>query len=160
MRRLLAGLTRASSYLPLIGILMVIWAVLAQVIPQNQLAIITNGLFISGAIGINAAYGPILVASLRASEAKADQDFCSGLLLFVNSIAASRVWSLGIILAGKPAWMINSPIQSLCYLLAALSLLFFLKVPGRSKVGWRYTSMTLIFTVMIVSLWLAYVEGQ
>jgi hypothetical protein len=160
MRRLLAGLTRPSTIMPIVGILFVAWVVLSQFIPQNQLAIVTNGLYISGAIGINSVYLPLLFASLRSPEPLPDQYFCSGLLLFTNAIAASRVWSLAIILAGKPDWMINYPVQSLCYLLAALSLLFFLKIPGPSKAGWRYPTMMLIFTVMIVSLWLAYVEGH
>lgn len=159
MRRLIAGLLRPSTILPATILMFIAWVVLSRIIPQNQLAIITNATFISVALAVNAAYGPVLIKCLRAPDMRADQYLVSGILLIFLSIAASRVWSMAIILANKPDWMINAPVQSLCYLMAALSGFFFLKVPGRTAIGWRYTTMAGIFAVMIVSLWLVYVEG-
>lgn len=160
MQRILAGLRRPSTFVPFMILALVAAGVFSRIVPQNQLALITNGTFIAVAMAVNSAYLPVLIQCLRAPEVKQDQYLVSGILLFFNSIALSRVWSMAIILSGKPDWMINAPVQSLCYLMAALSGFYFLKVPGRTTIGWRYTTMAAITAVMIVSLWLAYVEGH
>ncbi len=158
MRKLLHGLARPSTFLPLLALVAAAFGVAAQVVPQNTLAIVINGMFIAVSVMVVAAYGPALITSLRAEEAKKDQYLLSGIILFWVSVSASRVWSLALIMAGKPPWMINHWFQTFCYLSAASSGYYFLQISGKSKVGLRYTTATIVLAVCITTVMLAFFE--
>lgn len=159
MRKLLHGLARPSTYLPVLIMAALGVGISMGFIPQNTIAIIINGLFVAVTVMIIAAYGPALVASLRAETARRDQYLVSGIIMLWLSIAASRVWSLALIMAGKPPWMINHWFQTFCYLTAAASGFYFLKITGPSKTGTRYTAAAVILAVLIVTFVLAFFEA-
>lgn len=158
MRRLLRGLARPSTFMPVVFLLLAGFGVAAQFVAQNTLAILINGLFIAVFVMIVAAYAPTLLRTLRAAEVQKDQYLVSGILLLWGSIAASRMWSLALIMAGKPAWMINHWFQTLCYLMAAMSGFYFLQIPGASRVGYRYTTAAIIIAIAVVTVVLAFFE--
>ena len=158
MQRLLQGLARPRTFLPLLVLVLVGYAVSAQLIPQNTLAIIINGLLIAVSVMVMAAYGPGFITALRSSELKKDQYLLSGILLLWLSLAASRMWSLALIMAGKPPWMINHWFQTFCYLVAASSGFYFLQITGHSKTGIRYVTAAIVIAVMIITVVLAFFE--
>src|SRR5690349_11943823 len=105
VQKFLRGLSHASNWLALVPIF--IFLVLAQTLNQNTLAIIINSLDIGVWILVMRAYVPPFWRKLRASQRGSPDMFMLGaVLLSSTSLAASRMWSLGIILAGKPPWMI------------------------------------------------------
>lgn len=159
MKRLLQGLARPSTFLPLVGLMLLAFGVSAQIVPQNTLAISINGLFIAVSIMIARAYGPALINSLRAPSANKDQYLVTGILLLWFSISASRVWSLALIMAGKPPWMINHWFQTFCYLVAASSGFYFLLIPGPNKTGFKFTTYGLMIAVGVVTAMLVFFEA-
>ena len=159
MQRLLRGLARPSTFVPILALIAMLFGASAQIIPQNTLAIITNGLFISVSVMVIAAYTPALLSSLRSDAVKDDQYLITGILLFWLAISASRVWSLVIIMAGKPDWMINHWFQTFCYIAAASSGFYFLQITGHSRIGYRYTTAAIVLAVAVVTFTLAFFEA-
>jgi len=158
VRKVLRGISRPSNWIPLIPIL--VFLVAAQVWPQNKLAIMTNALDIGAWFLIMRAYVPPFYRKLREgrSHDAADLYLLGGNLLNVSALAASRIWSLGIILAGKPAWMINHWFQSFCYLLAALSYYYYLRVP-KSDTSRRYITYALAIAAVLGGIILLFTEN-
>ena len=105
-----------------------------------------------------AAYSPTLLRSLRADHELREQHLVTGILLMWGAIAASRMWSLALIMAGKPPWMINHWFQTFCYVVAAASGYYYLKIAGPSRVGYRYATMAAIGAVLITTIVLAFFE--
>jgi hypothetical protein len=159
MQRLIRGLARPSTFLPVLGMALLAFGVSSQIVAQNTLAIVINGLFIAMSVVVVAAYGPPLTHALRSDKVQKDQYLLTGILMFWISIAASRVWSLALIMAGKPDWMINHWFQSFCYLSAAASGFYFLQITGHSKRGYKYTTAAIVIAVCIVTAMLAFFEA-
>lgn len=149
MKRLLRGLVRPSTFLPVVLLLFVAFIVAGEFIPPNSLALLINGIFISMWIVICATYVPVLTRSLRADHVLLDQYHVSGVLLLWTALAASRFWSIAIILAGKPAWMVNHWFQTFCYLTAALSGFYLLQVPGVAGIGRRKSVIAMLLAVAL-----------
>lgn len=154
MQRFLRGLRHASNWLSLAPIL--IFLIMAQTLNPNTLAVVINSLDIGVWILVLRAYVPPLWRKLRESRrGSADIYMLGAVLLSSTALAMSRLWSIGIILAGKPAWMINHWFQSFCYMLIALSYYYFLRIPG-SLTSAKYIAYALAasvtIAVMIVAL--------
>ena len=155
VRKLLQGVSRPSNWLPVFPI--GFFFILALVWPQNKLALITNGMVIGAWVLILRSYVPPFVHNLRSDNEHPENNFIGGVLLGSTAIAASRIWSIAIILAGKPAWMINHWFQSFCYMLAALSWYYLLRAPGNSKSA-KYITYALIIAVAVLVLGLLITE--
>lgn len=156
MRKFLRGVGRLSNWVMVLPI--VVFFYLALWLPQNRLAIITNGLVIGVWIPLVRNYLPPFWKNLRSDKSHPETYFLGGILLGSTAIAMSRIWSLGIIMAGKPAWMINHWFQSFCYLLAALSWYYLLRVPENKKSA-RYITYALITAVSVIVVGLLYLEN-
>lgn len=156
MRRTLRGLRNLSNWVMLLPIGLFFFMV--QLFPQNKLAIITNGLDIGVWILVVRAYLPPFWTALRAREHRPETYLLGGVLLNSTALAMSRIWSLGIIVAGKPPWMINHWFQSFCYLLMALSYYYFLRVPKEHE-SRKYIAYALILGVVFFSSVLLFMEN-
>jgi hypothetical protein len=156
MQRILRGLIRPSTFLPIFGMVLLGFGVSSQLIAQNVLAILINGLFIAMTVVVAAAYGVPLVNALKSEEIKKDQYLLTGIVMLWVSIAASRIWSLAIITAGKPDWMINHWFQSFCYLAAAASGFYFLQLVGHPRRGLKYATAAIALAVVIVTFTMAF----
>lgn len=157
MRKFMHGLKNLSNWYA--GVPIVIFFLLVQIFPQNIIAIITNGLDIGGAILLNFAFIPVWVHLLRRERHSPEAFLFGGLLLIVNAVAASRVWSLAIIVVGKPAWMINHWFQSLCYLMVGVGIFYLLKIPGEQGEGSvKYIAWGLVCAVAVMILFILYQE--
>ncbi len=156
MRNLLAGLKRHYNWIAFVPFLVFFVAVL--VLSANTIAILINGLDIAVLTPILIAYLPIFWKKLRSDADPADLGLLGGLLLICVAVDVSRIWSLAIILSGKPAWMINHWFQSLCYLMVALGQFYLLRVPG-SRTSRRYLSYAFCLAVVVVVVLVAIGDG-
>lgn len=160
MRKILRGLKSPNNWLPIIPIVFFFVIVAGGIISQNSIAIITNGLDIGGTILLDFALIPVWFKLLRRDKHAPEAFLFGGILTCVNSIAASRVWSLAIIMSGKPGWMINHWFQSFCYLMFGLGIFYLLKVPGEDgPKGLRYVAYGLVLSVIVMVLFLLQVEN-
>lgn len=125
--------------------------------PQNKLAIVINGLDIGAWIFILRGYFPPFWRLFKRKSDSPELFFFGGVLMFSTGVALSRIWSLGIILAGKPAWMINHWFQSFCYLIVALGLFYLLRIPGSGRSG-KYIAGAITIAVMVVAVFLTFWE--
>jgi hypothetical protein len=156
VRKILRGLGHLSNWLPLLPV--VIFLVMAQIMSQNRLAIIINSLDIGAWFLIVRAYGWAFYMKLRSEERHSPETYFLGaVLLNVTALAWTRMWSFGIILMGKPPWMINHWFQSFCYLLIALSYYYFLRIPENSD-SRRYITYSLAIAVVLMGVGLAILE--
>lgn len=161
VKKLLHGLKRPSNWLPVLPVLFFFWLVAGEVVSLNAVAILANGLDIGGAILLNFALIPAWVKVVRRAGYTPEAYLFGGLLMLVNSVALSRLWSLGIIMMGKPAWMINHWFQSFCYLMVGLAMFYLLKVAGNNEHGvfrYKYVAYGLAVAVMVMCVFLVYWE--
>lgn len=159
VKKLIRGLRKPGNWLAAVPIAFFFGIVAFNVIPPNAIAIITNGLDIGGAILINFAFLPVWVKLLRRPHSSPEAFLFGGMLLMVNAVAASRVWSWALILADKPAWMINHWFQSFCYLMVGLGMFYLLKIPGeKGKSSVKYIAWGLVLAVAVMVLFLLHWE--
>jgi hypothetical protein len=160
MQKVWRGLKNPSFWVSMLPIVFFFVVVSLQLVSQNTVAIIANGLDIGGAILLDFAMIPAWWRMLR-SERKTPEAFLfGGILLFVNALAASRLWSLAIIMSGKPSWMINHWFQSFCYLLMGIAIFYLLRVPGeQGTMKTKYVAYGLVVAVGVMVLFLLHVEG-
>lgn len=158
MQKLLRGLKSPSNWLAVIPVFIFFVAVIT--LPQNAIAILTNGLDIGGAVLLNFALLPAWVRMLRRDGPSAEAYLFGGILMIVDSIAASRLWSLAIIMSGKPAWMINHWFQSFCYLMVGVGIFYLLRIPGQSyRGGYKYIAYGAALSIVVMCLFLVYLEN-
>lgn len=160
MRKALRGLRNPSNWIAILPIVIFFILISFQIVTQNAVAIVTNGLDIGGAILLNFAMIPAWWRMLRREGSTPEAFLFGGILLWVNALAASRIWSLAIIIGGKPLWMINHWFQSFCYLLMGISIFYLLRVPGeQGTMKIKYVAYGLVLAVAFMVLFLLYVEG-
>lgn len=160
VKRFLRGLKSPNNWLTVIPILVFFVIVSQEVLSQNTIAIITNGLDIGGAILLNFALLPAWVKILRRQGTSPEAFLFGGILIIVNAVAASRLWSWAIIFMEKPAWMINHWFQSFCYLMIGVGMFYLLKIPGEKPgSGHRYIAWGLVFAVGVMVAFLLVQEN-
>lgn len=161
MRKFLRGLGNLNNWLALVPVLFFFVVISLEIFSRNTVAIITNGLDIGGAILLDFALIPAWIKLLRRSREMPEAYLFGGILLIVNAVAASRVWSWGIIVSGKPEWMLNHWFQSFCYLMVGLGMFYLLKIPSDGKAGlssYRYIAYGLVAAVIVMVWFLIYWE--
>lgn len=156
VKKILHGLRRPSNYLWLVPI--VLFFIATQVWSQNKIAILTNGLDIGVWVFILRAYLPPFISLLRKAGDKPELGFFGGIITISTALAASRIWSLAIILMGKPAWMLNYWFQSFCYFMIAVGMFYLLRVPTSEKSGW-YIVGAIVIAIVVTIFGLAFVEN-
>lgn len=157
--RFLRGLARPSTFLPFLLCCIVGFITAASVFNGVAVSIFFNGFDIAICVLIDIAYMPVLWHSIRAPNPTKEQYLVSGILLAWNAIAFSRGWVMAAIMMGRPAWMLNHWVLSLCYAMVAMSGFYFLKVPGKVNGGWRYVTIALVLAVAIITVFLIYMNG-
>lgn len=159
MKKVLQGLRKPSNWLAALPILFFFVIVSTGLVSQNTIAIITNGLDIGGAVLLTFALLPAWIETLRRRGPSPEAYLFGGILLIVNSVAASRLWSWAIIAMGKPSWMINHWFQSFCYLMIGVGIFYLLKIPGEGRASsMRYIAYGLVLAVIAMVLFLLYQE--
>jgi len=99
---------------------------------------------------------PVWVRLLRRDRESPESYLFGAVILMTSAIAASRLWSLAIIVAGKPAWMINHWFQSFCYLMVGLSIFYLLSVPGY-KLSMKYVMWALLVALCVMAFLVMYI---
>ena len=136
MKKVLRGIANPNNWAAIIPVIFFFLIVYFQVLDNNHIAIITNGLDIGGFVLLAFAFVPVWFRVLRRDGPSPEAYLFGGILLMAGSVAASRMWSWAIIIAGKPAWMLNHWFQSFCYLMIGVGMFYLLKIPGSNE-GWR-----------------------
>ena len=154
MQRLLRGLRSPKSWIAVAPLLVFFISVL--VLPPNTIAIITNGLDIGGWVLLMYVLMPVWVRLLRRDRESPESYLFGAVILMTSAIAASMLWSLAIIVAGKPAWMINHWFQSFCYLMVGLSIFYLLSVPGY-KLSMKYVMWALLVALCVMAFLVMYI---
>lgn len=157
MQKLLRGLLRPSTFVPLI-ILILSFALAIQLLDYDSVAIIINGIIIAVWIVVAKAYTPLLIESLREETPTKQQYLVTGVLMVWTAFAFSRIWADVYVVLGRPENMMNHWFPYLCFLTSAMSGFYFIKVPDNSDSGWGYTVFAVVGAVVISTLVLAYIS--
>ncbi len=153
MQRLLRGLVRPDTYLPLL-LICVSFITAITFSGITALMLISNGIFLAMWVTVTCAWLPALNRVLRAESFQREQNLVMGILIFWTAVGISRVWAVAYLLAGKPLWMEGTLVPVFCYFTAAASGYYFVRVAGGSTSGWRYTffagTMALLFSTLLL----------
>lgn len=160
MQKFLRELRNLNNWIAVIPVIFFFVVVAFGLLSQNSIAIITNGLDIGGAVLLNFALLPVWLRILHRRGTSPEAFLFGGILMIVNGVAGSRLWSLAVIMSGKPSWMVSHWLQSFCYLMVGLGMFYLLKVPGNGHTaGMRYIAWGLVLSVGVMTLFLLYKEN-
>jgi NO-binding membrane sensor protein with MHYT domain len=130
-------------------------------LPKLWMAEIVNGVLVSTAIAILAAYGPVALDGIRNPAKSTRQQYLAlGICAVWACILGFRLWSTVYLNVGHPAWMEQHWLPYAMLYMCMLAGVFTLRAPAtlpgnRTKRSWRYIAIAMIGGIVLASILLA-----
>lgn len=144
-------MSRPGTYIPFIAAFLLAVFAASGIVDPATVRLLYSGAYTAMSVLVVAAFLPAFWDAVREERVGKNLYLTQGILVLWLSIGVSQLWVSVAIWMGRPNWLTQHWILSLCYALAALSGFYFLRVPdsvtphGR----WGYVTLAIVIAVII-----------
>ncbi len=152
MKRFIRGLQKPSTLIPMLFMLCLGFLVAAQFLSTEVLSIITAAIAIAVSTLIMIAYIPVFIYVARHERRVEEQNLFMGIILLFGAIEAWNIWRVAFTIFDRPEWMIGHWFPSLLSLIASMTGFYFLSAPDVARMGWRYSTIAMVLSVLFATI--------